>query len=67
MSVSSSCMYVYHVHAWYLRKSLEGISYEVPCGCWGLNPGPLQEQPGLSTAEAALQNSLLQPRWAAVT
>lgn len=25
------------------------------CGCWKLNPGPLQKPPGLLTAEASLQ------------
>ena len=28
---------------------------EVPCGCWELNPGSLQEQPVLLTAEPSLQ------------
>lgn len=55
MSVLPSCMYVYHVHVWYLRKSLEGISYELLCGCWELNPDPPQEQQVFSTAEPALQ------------
>lgn len=25
--------------------------YELPCGCWEPNPGPLQDQPVLLTAE----------------
>jgi hypothetical protein len=28
---------------------------ELPCGYWGLNRGPLQEQPVLLTAETCLQ------------
>ena len=28
---------------------------ESPCGCWDLNPGPLEEQPVLLTAEPSLQ------------
>lgn len=44
------CMYVYHMCAWYLRKPEEGVgslgtgvtgSFEPPCCCWELNPGPL--------------------------
>ena len=29
--------------------------WELPCGCWELNPGPLKEQPVLLTAEPSLQ------------
>ena len=28
---------------------------QLPCGCWELNPGPLQEQPVLLTTEPSLQ------------
>jgi hypothetical protein len=28
---------------------------EPPCGCWESNPGPLEEQPVLLTAEPSLQ------------
>ena len=28
---------------------------ELPCGCWGWNPSPLEEQPVLLTAESSLQ------------
>jgi hypothetical protein len=28
---------------------------EPPCGCWELNPGPLEEQPVLLTPEPSLQ------------
>jgi len=31
--------------------------YELPCGCWELNLGPLEEQPVLLTAEPSLQIS----------
>ncbi|ERE74288.1 E3 ubiquitin-protein ligase [Cricetulus griseus] len=30
-------------------------SCELPCGCWELNPGPLEEEPGLLTTEPYLQ------------
>ena len=30
-------------------------SCELPCGCWELNPGPLEEQSVLLTAEPSLQ------------
>ena len=30
-------------------------SCKLPSGCWELNPGPLEEQPVLSTAEPPLQ------------
>ena len=30
-------------------------SYELPCGCWELNLGPLEEQPVLLTTEPFLQ------------
>ena len=30
-------------------------SYELPCGCWELNPGPREEQSVLLTAEPSLQ------------
>lgn len=29
-------------------------SYELPCGCWELNPGPLEEQPVVLTTEPSL-------------
>jgi hypothetical protein len=35
---------VCYVHAWY-AKGRNGC--ELPCGCWELNSGPLQEQPML--------------------
>ena len=33
--------------------------YEPPCGCWELNPGPLEEQPVLLTAEPSHQSPKL--------
>jgi hypothetical protein len=29
--------------------------YGPPCGCWGMNPGPLEEQIVLLTADPSLQ------------
>ena len=64
MSVLSGCMYVHHMCAWCLRRPEEGVGSpgtgamdgcELPCGCWELNRGPLQEQQGLFTAEPPLQ------------
>ena len=34
-------------------------SCEVPCGCWELNPDPLEEQPVLQNLELSLQPLLL--------
>lgn len=50
---------VHHVYAWCLWTSEEGARFhrtEVtgcnpPCGSWKLNPGPLEEPPGLLTTE----------------
>lgn len=36
-----------------LEQELNGC--EVPCGCWGLNPGHLQEQLVFLTSESSLQ------------
>lgn len=52
-AVLPACMYVYPIHAWCLRRSEDGVrspalefihDHELPCGCWNLNLGPLQEQ-----------------------
>jgi hypothetical protein len=37
-------------------------SYELLCGCWTSNPGPLQEQPMSSITEVSLQ-PLLHSFW----
>jgi hypothetical protein len=37
---------------------------ELPCGCWELNPGVLQEQPVFLTTESSLQGCLKGPHWA---
>jgi hypothetical protein len=57
-------VYVHHVHAWYLERSEEDTRYpgtglragcELPCGCWELNLGPMQELQVFLTAELSLQ------------
>lgn len=35
------------------------ITYELPCGCWALNLGPLEEQSVLLTSQPSLQLLLL--------
>lgn len=51
-------MYVHHEHAWYTRRSEEGIdslrngvmnSCKPSCWCWESQPSSLGEQPGLFT------------------
>lgn len=51
------------MYAWFPWRSEETLeypgtgvthSYEPPCGCWESNPGPLQEQQVLLTAEQLL-------------
>ena len=37
-----------------LELELQTYGYELPYGCWELNPGPLEEQPMLSTTGAPL-------------
>lgn len=48
-------------NAWYPWRSKEGVrspatevTSELPCGCWELDPGPLQVQPVLLTIEPLL-------------
>ena len=49
--------------AWCLQWPEEGTGFsetvtdgcELACGCWELNPGPLQEQPVIFKAEPPLQ------------
>ena len=38
-----------------LELELQIDSYELPCGCWEVNPGPLEEQPVFLTTEQSLQ------------
>ena len=59
MSILPACMSVCMFGASGGQKRTEfpgtGVSdrYELPCGCWELNPGLLQEQPVLLTSEAS--------------
>ena len=64
MGVLFACLSMYHVCAWCLWWPEEGIgspgtgvtdSCELPCGCWELNPGPLEEQSVLLTTGPSLQ------------
>jgi hypothetical protein len=54
---------VSHISAWYLQRSEENTEFpetgvtngfELPCGCWESNLGPLEEQPMLVTTEPSL-------------
>jgi hypothetical protein len=53
------CALVFCLHA-YLCESAGSFgtgvidSCELPCGCWEVNPGPLEEQPMLLTDEPCL-------------
>jgi hypothetical protein len=58
-----TCIAVHHKHAWCLQGPEEDISvpgtgvidgFELPCGCWESNSGPLQEQLVLLTIEPSL-------------
>ena len=51
---------MHHICAQYTKQLEVGIGlpgtgvkggFELTCGCWELNPGPLQEQPVLLTTE----------------
>lgn len=66
MTISPTCMYVYHMNAWCPWRSKEGTGspgtgvingYEPPYWCWELKPSPLQEQHVLLIAEPSLQPS----------
>jgi hypothetical protein len=61
MGVLPVCMRAYHTCAQYLCRLKEGIRSpgtgitgccKPSCGCWELNPGPLEEQLTLLTAKA---------------
>ena len=60
MGVLPAWMSVHHMHAWCPSRPEEGIRcpgtevtdcWKQPCVCWDLNPGPLQKEQGLLTAE----------------
>jgi hypothetical protein len=52
ISVFPACMSLSEgVRSWSYRQD----SGELPCGCWELNLGPLEEQSVLSTTEPSLQ------------
>lgn len=64
MNVLPVYMPVHQVYAWYLQRPEEGIGShgisntdgcERPCEYWEPNPGPLQEQHLLLTADPALR------------
>lgn len=48
MGILSTRMFVYH-------GTIVIDSYDLPCGSWGLNPGPLEKQPLLLTTESSPQ------------
>ena len=57
-------VYVYHGHSWCPLRPEKGFrsletriadSWELPCGCWELNSGPLEEIPVFLTAEPLLR------------
>lgn len=60
VSVLPTCMSVYYTHAWWLKRSEEGVrspctgatgSCEPSGGCWESSPSPLQEQQVCLTTE----------------
>lgn len=64
MSVLPSCIYIYHVLYWCLRRSKEGVesprteitdSIELTCGCWEWKLSPLEKQQVLLASEPSLQ------------
>jgi hypothetical protein len=66
MGVLSACLSLYYMYTYCLWKPEEGIGssrtgvtdgYELPCGSWELNPGSLEEQTVLLTAEPYHQYS----------
>jgi hypothetical protein len=38
-----------------IRTRYRKLNGQIPCGCWGLNSEPLEEQPVLLTTEPSLQ------------
>ena len=60
MSILPVCRSVCQMHAWYPRRPEEGVrepgtgltgGCDLPCGCWELNMGPLEEQSVFLTNE----------------
>lgn len=52
-------MSVYYMDAWFIQRPEEGVKSprtgvadgcKLPCECWGLNPGPVGQQPMHLTA-----------------
>lgn len=37
------------------KRVTSKLKLQPPCGCWALNPGPLEEQPAFSITEFSLQ------------
>ena len=64
MGVFSVQMSRHHMQAWSTERPEESVRFpgmgvtdscELPCRCWELNPGPLEEQPMLLATELSLQ------------
>ena len=49
------CLHVYLSEGVRILGARVTDSGELTCGCWKLNPGPLEEQPVLLTTEPSLQ------------
>jgi hypothetical protein len=65
MGVLSECMYMHHIHVFCSWRPDKGFtcpgievtdSYELVCGCWDLNLGPLGGQQVLLTAQSCLHS-----------
>jgi hypothetical protein len=61
-------MSVFHIFAWYPQRPKEGVTSprtgvkkgcELPCGCWEVNLGPLEEKPPSFSDESTLQTQSL--------
>ena len=56
VGVLPTCIYVcFPICIQSLWRSAEGITCELPCTCWELNPGPLEEQPVPFIAKTSFQ------------
>lgn len=65
--IPAFCLYVHPTHAWCPQRSEENTGSPVTVvtegnkpsrGCWGWNPGPLQERRVLLTSQPFLQPQL---------